>query len=104
MARLGPLTRVCHKAACSQGVGWALLGEAPPLSSLLWLLAGVGSQQAVGRRVLVPHGCWLKATLCSLFHGAVLRAAHNMAAVFIKESEREKPKGESEQDRSHGLL
>lgn len=74
------------------GVGWTQCGVDPPLSSLMQWLAGACSSQAVGLRVLVAHSCPLKATLWSLFHGAVFRTAHNVASVFIKERCKKKPK------------
>lgn len=72
------------------GVGWTQCGVDPALSSLMQWLAGACSSQAVGLRVLVAHSCLLKATLWSLFHGAVFRTAHNVASSSKKDAKKAK--------------
>lgn len=51
-------------------------------------LAGVGSSQAVGLRVLVSRGCWRRTTLRSTLHGAILQGPHSMATIIMNTHER----------------
>ena len=58
-------------------------GEDLFLSSLMWLLAGFGSSQAVGLRASGPHQLWPEAALSSLPCGLLQRAAQSTAAGLL---------------------
>ena len=99
MAYLGPrlegLSQGCHQGVdkvCSHLK--AQLGKDLLPSSLIRLLARLSSSWAVGLRAFFIY------LPCEPFH----RAAHNVAACFIRASRREESEREQERDRAHRLL
>lgn len=85
-------------ASCNEGVSW---GHSHLQAQLVRLLFQVHS--TVAGRIRLIHGCWPEAILSFLPCGPLWRAAHNMAAGFIRMRPRE-PERKFEQGGSHSLI